>query len=462
MMKGVVILCGAAVTVLLALYLRFSCFSEPLSLNDRQGSAVRAQAAGLEREMVERHGHMLMFLTSLLGGSGADGIAPGSGGRLVPLEVMGQAGALDCEELTYVTGLQYVGSGFTKLVQRGTLRNGKEIALKSVHNQGNDVTRCVRRYGDPTGCRTLATYKLHKEVTLLRTLRHPGIITLHGHCYENSMAPDFRVTAMLELGSPLEMIQLLQTPWEKRFKICLELVNLLHYLANSPMGSISLLDFQPRQFVLVDESLKVTDIDDATMEEIECKTDKDCTLDFPSRTFALKCSSTGRCTGVNEKRNLFNAYRFFFTYLLPHAAPPALQPLLLDIMNATGDLRYGINETLEAFQNVLKLYKSGITYRRRLLYLKDYMLIEGYKLNETSDDYRCWPSYNHRGCVLSVHNSEEAAEFCSKNTNCHHFVIGHQRTWTGRLIATFTSSVHKLIPDVNSRVYMKRPSDLKK
>lgn len=28
--------------------------------------------------------------------------------------------------------------------------------------------------------------------------------------------------------------------------------------------------------------------------------------------------------------------RYFFTYLLPHSAPPALQPFLSDILNATG------------------------------------------------------------------------------------------------------------------------------
>lgn len=30
--------------------------------------------------------------------------------------------------------------------------------------------------------------------------------------------------------------------------------------------------------------------------------------------------------------------RFFFTYLLPHSAPPALRPLLDSIVNATGEL----------------------------------------------------------------------------------------------------------------------------
>lgn len=42
---------------------------------------------------------------------------------------------------------------------------------------------------------------------------------LHGQCYDNSGDAELRVTAMLELGSPLEMIQLLQTPWEERFKV---------------------------------------------------------------------------------------------------------------------------------------------------------------------------------------------------------------------------------------------------
>lgn len=30
--------------------------------------------------------------------------------------------------------------------------------------------------------------------------------------------------------------------------------------------------------------------------------------------------------------------RFFFTYLLPHSAPPSLRPLLDSIVNATGEL----------------------------------------------------------------------------------------------------------------------------
>lgn len=61
---------------------------------------------------------------------------------------------------------------------------------------------------------------------------------------------------------------------------------------------------------MVDGNLKVTDMDDASTEELSCKEDNDCTLDFPTKSFPLKCSAVGKCEGINEKKNLFNAYRY--------------------------------------------------------------------------------------------------------------------------------------------------------
>uniref|UniRef100_A0A8C3QJZ1 Extracellular tyrosine-protein kinase PKDCC n=1 Tax=Cyanoderma ruficeps TaxID=181631 RepID=A0A8C3QJZ1_9PASS len=364
-------------------------------------------------------------------------------------------GGLGCGDLNRATAVSVLGWGFTKVVARAALAGGGTVALKSVHGAGREVRRCVQRYGAPAGCRRLAAYKLLKEVTLLQRLQHPGIVKLHGQCYDNSGDAELRVTAMLELGSPLEMIQLLQTPWEERFKICLSLVKLLFYLAHSPLGSIVLLDFQPRQFVMVDGNLKVTDMDDASTEELSCKEDNDCTLDFPTKSFPLKCSVVGKCEGMNEKKNLFNAYRYFFTYLLPHSAPPALRPLLSDILNATGDLRYGINETLRAFEKVLHLYKSGLYLQKRPLLLKDYISLKGFRTVE-GEDYKCWPSYSHLGCLLSIHSPEEAAAICNSQLQCQSFIVTQHRTWTGRPLASFQSSWTDLIPDTNAVVYIKR------
>ncbi|CAJ0921776.1 unnamed protein product [Ranitomeya imitator] len=183
---------------------------------------------------------------------------------------------------------------------------------------------------------------------------------LYGYCYQDSNDISDTLTTIIELGSPLEMIQLLQSSWEDRFRICLSLVRLLHYLAHSPLGSITLLDFRPRQFVIVDGELKVTDLDDASMEETPCTSHENCFMEFPARNFTLQCSVDSKCQNMNEKRNLYNAYRFFFTYLLPHSAPSSLRPLLDAIVNATGELRWGIDETAAQFEKVLYLYKSGL------------------------------------------------------------------------------------------------------
>ncbi|XP_018416586.1 PREDICTED: extracellular tyrosine-protein kinase PKDCC-like [Nanorana parkeri] len=455
-MKGHIIFFGAAL-IFISILVKLSPQGQD-SYNDKYMSLLGSpRSPDLRRQIVERHRDLMFFYRTLLGSgnTGPEDEAP----RILGAEVdLAFRGMLTCQDLSYLSRIDYIGSGFTKLVLRGTLLNGKGIAVKTVHGEGNDVRSCVQAHGDSVGCHRLATYKLQKEIALMQILRHPGIIQLHGQCYVNSEPADIRVTAMLDLGSPLEMIQLLQAPWEERFKVCLELVRLLHYLANSPLGSVALLDFQPRQFVLVDGSLKLTDLDDATSEEISCREDADCTLTFPARSFGVTCSAGGSCVRANEKRNLYNAYRFFFTYLLPHASPPALRPLLQDIMNNTGDLRFGIHETLRAFEDVLTFYKSGMNLSRTR-HLEEYSALRGFRVNETTDDFRCWPSYNHQGCLLSMHSAAEAAEFCIRHSHCWNFVIGQHRTWTGHYLVVFASKEARLIPDENSFVYVRHSSN---
>ncbi|XP_048394127.1 extracellular tyrosine-protein kinase PKDCC-like [Stegostoma tigrinum] len=365
-------------------------------------------------------------------------------------------GTVGCSDFRNMTGIEFLGSGYTKTVLKGTLQDGTAVAVKTVNSQGDEVKRCIQRYGQRRDCFRLAACKIIKELTLLQKLQHPNIIQLYGQCYYGSLE-DGPVITVMEQGIPVEMIQLLQTPWEERFRICLSLVKLLHYLAHSPLGSVLLLDFQPRQFVLVDGELKVTDLDDVSTEELSCKTDRDCVLEFPTRNFSLRCAAEGKCHKINEKRNLYNAFRFFFTYLLPYSAPTTLRPLLWKIMNATGELQYGINETLEAFEEVLYLYKSGLHHTNHSQsWLGDYKIFEGFRIQDNLD-YKCWPSYNYQGCLLSVHNREEAAAICQSQQQCQSFTFTQQKTWLGRYLVSFRSST-ELVLDINSTVYMKLQS----
>lgn len=47
------------------------------------------------------------------------------------------------------------------------------------------------------------------------------------------------------------------------------------------------------------------------------------------------------------------------------------------------------------------------------------------------EDYRCWPSYHHGSCLLSVFNLAEAVDICESHAQCQAFVVTNQTTWTG-------------------------------
>ncbi|KAI4872251.1 hypothetical protein NFI96_034403 [Prochilodus magdalenae] len=360
---------------------------------------------------------------------------------------------IGCSELSGMAVVDFLGAGYTKTVLKVVLQQGSAVALKSVNEQGTDMRSCLEDFRDPQGCQELVSFKLQKEIILLQRLQHPNIVKLRGQCQDSNLVGG--IVAVLEQGTPVQMIQLLQSPWEERFRVCLGLVRLLHYLSRSPLGSVALLDFQPRQFVMVSGELKLTDLDDASVSEPSCRTDSDCLLQFPLRNFTLPCSASGVCEGLNEMRNLYNAYRYFFIYLLPHQAPTTLKLLVDRIMNTTGELKDSVNETLEAFEEVLQVYKSGLHLQNVLpSIIKEYAVVKGMR-TAGNMDYRCWPSYEQQACVLSVHNASEAAHICSSHPQCTSFSLSDQKTWTGRLLASFRSGFSQLLPDVSSTVYVK-------
>nr|XP_012612164.1 extracellular tyrosine-protein kinase PKDCC isoform X2 [Microcebus murinus] len=337
----------------------------------------------------------------------------------------GPSPRLGCAALRNVSGAQYVGSGYTKAVYRVRLPGGAAVALKAVDFSGHDLGSCVREFGVRRGCYRLAAHKLLKEMVLLERLRHPNVLQLYGYCYQDSEDIPDTLTTITELGAPVEMIQLLQTSWEDRFR-----------------------------FVLVDGELKVTDLDDARVEETPCASSADCVLEFPARNFTLPCSAQGWCEGMNEKRNLYNAYRFFFTYLLPHSAPPSLRPLLDSIVNATGELAWGVDETLTQLEKVLHLYRSG-------QYLQNSTTSSSTEYQRIPDstipreNYRCWPSYHHGSCLLSVFNLAEAVDVCESHAQCQAFVVTNQTTWTGRQLVFFKAGWSQVVPDPNKTTYVK-------
>ncbi len=174
---------------------------------------------------------------------------------------------IGCEELSGIKAVDFLGSGYTKTVLKAALPQGLFVALKSVNHQGTDMRLCMEDFQDSQGCHELVSFKLRKEIVLLQRLQHPNIVEvrktplclsplslsrlcrcnviyniryaktyyhtlpfapvyplnllcsfqLKGQCQDSALVGG--ITAVLEQGMPLQMIQLLQSPWEERFRV---------------------------------------------------------------------------------------------------------------------------------------------------------------------------------------------------------------------------------------------------
>lgn len=94
---------------------------------------------------------------------------------------------MDCDSLVDMQAVEVLGSGYTKLVVKVNLADGRPVALKLVNEQGIDMGKCVEDFQDPQGCRELVSYKLQKEIVLLQRLQHPNVIKVKFPCLGQSL-----------------------------------------------------------------------------------------------------------------------------------------------------------------------------------------------------------------------------------------------------------------------------------
>ncbi|XP_035678603.1 extracellular tyrosine-protein kinase PKDCC-like [Branchiostoma floridae] len=360
-------------------------------------------------------------------------------------------GYIGCRELEHIKVTGPAGSGYTKVVQKGEY-NGVDVAIKSVAMSGHDMRLCLDTGMDRRDCSALANYKIVKEVALLQALAHPNIIKLLGYCFHGG--EDGSVTSIMELGGPLDIINLLQASWEDRFRISLGLAQLLAHLNSSPIGPVILHDFKLQQFVLVDGEVKLADLDDADSYAPNCHDDSDCTLEFPGTSFQLSCRQ-GTCSSWSDKSNLYNAYRYFFVYLLPFEVPEALKPLVDEAMNKTATLQWSSEETASHMERILDLYQSGAYLHR-----EGKSDITSYKKVPQSDvpgvgDFDCLRSLSRGACAVSVFDAQEAASMCDSDAECRGFVLTKRKTWIGRPVAYFKNDVSSPVENADTILYTK-------
>ena len=77
---------------------------------------------------------------------------------------------------------EYVASGWTKMVHRAKLLDGRVVALKRVDRDGHDMRLCLKQGGTLNDCYKRSAAKFLRELVFLQHLQHPNIIQVSPVC----------------------------------------------------------------------------------------------------------------------------------------------------------------------------------------------------------------------------------------------------------------------------------------
>lgn len=361
---------------------------------------------------------------------------------------------LDCNDILSMTNRRYIASGWTKAVYSGDFRN-QSYAIKTVSPQGRDVSACQEKGNSFNVCYEKANRKIIKENSLLMLLSHPNIVKVLGFCPPKS-AYDQNVAMVTELGESIELIRLLQMSWEDRLKIAYDMTKLVYFMAHNQFGSIAINDFRRQQFVRVNYTLKLSDIDDIGFGDPSCETDGDCTIIFPSVNFSQRLSClNSRCIGFNEKRNIFNGGRHFTTFLLPHGAPSKLETFINRVVDGYSNLTMNIRELLTLMEKIVLIYSTGSYLdRNKVDKNSTYKRIPQQDIRDNYD-YICRLSLTGTGCTVSVFDLKEAEDLCNSDSECKAFVVTNQKTWTGHTVVHLKSGTGSPTHNKDTSIYLK-------
>ena len=263
----------------------------------------------------------------------------------------------NCSNIGQIKIRHKLGHGVTKQVYLGIFGD-EQVAVKMVTRNVIDVTSCLKSIHeenehhtvhldndkpdrDKGKCFVFPNMKLMKEILIMEQINHPNLMTMLGYCVRNeetesTSLQEHGVIAVYEYGMRFYVNSLSAWSLRNRLKAALELTSLLYYLQYSPLGSLRVSDFKDNHFLLINNRIKLIDLDDLTSLEPSCaipqsypsarldykenkQSDTNMLTNVPDVKrlchYGLSCQG-GICPGHNAKYNLDNMNRVLFKYLL--------------------------------------------------------------------------------------------------------------------------------------------------
>ncbi|ESN95229.1 hypothetical protein HELRODRAFT_193594 [Helobdella robusta] len=316
-------------------------------------------------------------------------------------------------------------------------------------------------------CMKTVKWKLYKEAYIMHIMDHHSVAKLEDLCITNfnnftsapsSSPPSSSSSALIystKLGEEVTLIKLLQLSWEDRLKICYgvtKLLNYFHQSNNAFRRTILINDFRREQFVIVNNDVIISDLDDFTFEGQTCLKDEDCFV--RGHNFSIACHE-GTCLNWADTKNILDAGSHFINILLLPGSPTRMKQLASEIVQKfQNPVNASSPQLLSMMENLVKVYSGGLYLTRNVSNDGDvhlsktnrnagrYRVKPGYDL-PGHHDYQCSFTRNMIGCTLTVHDVIEAEEMCEAEKDCVAFVLSPLRSWTDRRYVHLKNNITK-------------------
>lgn len=364
---------------------------------------------------------------------------------------------LGCDDLPTISNLTLIGSGWTKAVYRGWY-GSSWVAVKTVHTTGHDMSECS---AEASVCYRQCADKLMKEARMLQKLSHANVIKVFGECvpevdYSPGPPKSGVVAVAVELGRPVRVVEVLQLGYEARLQLAVDVGKILQLLARSPLGPVLMKDFRREQFVIVDGSLKLSDVDDVVVGDPACTSAKDCViLDSTKETMltSVPCDQ-GLCHGYNSVLNSIYASQHFMRLLIPYGGPAALEKASMHLVDQQTQGKLDSEHLHHAIQDLAHNYSTGgyltATEKQEI---QNFVVFHGSTVE--GRDFPCLRT-DGTNCIQSVSSPAEGASICSHLPVCSAFVLLDQWTWTGRQMAVFKTGAKEVRKNKRHTLYIRR------
>lgn len=369
---------------------------------------------------------------------------------------------MSCKDIDYLRVSQSIKITRRKYVDRAFVeRRGSEVIIKSQAVDQDVKIKCMQSKYDVDKCQVMGNYNLLREIVLLSLLKHPIIIKLRGYCIRgDSINYNLRkkgVVLVTEPGMVVNIANLASYNWKSKILYAIQLSDLLKYLENTPLGSLRLGSVRATDFVLVDQWIKLVDLDELAMEETACQVEADCKI-IGAAMYKIVCEN-GRCVNRNAKQNLRTLGVELLEQLLMNPPPSQkdkvfkLRQRILTLNITASELMEELNKLKTAAEKldsaqwkpvqagkakvmVRPIQDSALANRQheeikanRVLpnFGKEELQHDYIRIAESNfpgtNDYTCPASRVAWGCVITIRSLAQAKTTCDADPVCRAFVV---------------------------------------